>query len=146
MKSRLLRLSWVGAVATLLISGAGCSLFSPEDYDSSYFFIAEVTNIDAPESFSYGDPLSIQIGGYLGPNLCYKLDWIDKVRSPNRLDITVQGVYDSGGHGYCFTAVSGFDQTIVIPPPKLSPEFTIVVHQPDGSTLEHTVTVKESQD
>lgn len=142
MNPRLLRLVWAGAVVGLLLSGAGCSLFSTEDDDSSYFFIAEVLELEAPDVVDSGEALNIRISGYLGPTLCYKLDRIEMTQRSDRLDITVHGQYDHGVNGICLTALSYFDEVILIAPPTFSHDFTIVIHQPDGSTLEHTVVME----
>ena len=112
------------------------------------FFIAEVTFFEAPDSITYDDPLSIRIRGYLGPTLCYKLDRIELTRRANTLDITVHGLYDHGIHGICLTALSYFDEEILIAAPVTTSDlvdFDITIHQPDGSTLEHTVSIGPNQ-
>lgn len=133
--------------AVLLVFGSGCSLFDSED-EFPKFFIAEVTFFEAPDSINYEDTLSIQIGGYLGPNLCYQLDRIELIRRTNMLDITVHALYDHGESGICLTAGSSFEEEILVAAPITisdQHDFTIAVHQPDGSTFEHTVNIVPNQ-
>lgn len=141
MDNHLIKSVFAIASAVLMFSISGCSSVSVDD-EFPQFFIAEVDMLEAPGVIDRWEMLTIRIAGTLGPTLCYQLDYIEMIRRVNMLDLTVHGKLEGQA---CFDAFSVFDELILITPPILSPDFTIVIHQSDGSTLEHVVIVEENQ-
>jgi hypothetical protein len=110
-------------------------------------FVVRVDSVIAPSQIGGGDTLTIKLHGVIGPNLCYRFKEFVAVRTEARLELTVLGeVPDLRGKG-CPTALAELrddnhrlGKPFVIGPPIVDP-FSIVVHQPDSTTLEKVVRV-----
>ncbi len=126
-----------------LAVGLTCS--SPEAPPTT--FIVQIDSVLVPSSVEPDEPTMLKLFGIIGPNLCYRFKGFEAEKTNSRLDLTVFGIVPDLMNLRCAAAISvlrGEDHSqgkeyFVAPP--LSDPFLVVIHQPDGSTLEKTIRV-----
>lgn len=106
-------------------------------------FVVHVDTVEAPASVRFEAPLSLRFQGVIGPDLCHHFERFDAVQTESRLDLTVIGRYDNPG-GVCPTALAELRGREYVKPPPHADPVRVVVHQPDGSTLELQVQVTDA--
>ena len=134
----LVLLALMGVLA-LSAALASCSLiFGPDAHIE--LFRVEVDSLRVAQSPVVGDTLRIAFYGFIGPNGQYSFAYFEASREPYRLDITVWGkrVDDGGPHHDAEVHLRGREYALAS---LHAGDLLIVVHQPDGVTLEYVVNV-----
>jgi len=124
------------SIALLLLSslsGLGCNATGL----TTRQFVARVDSISAPDTIAATSTLRFQVWGTLGPDLCSRLESVEKRRFAGGIELRFRGARTSGGNCAQMPAALRYEETIT--PPIVDP-FTIRVLQPDGaSPLERQV-------
>jgi hypothetical protein len=102
-------------------------------------FIIEVDSLQAPVTISRDEPLEIQFYGTIGPDLCYVFDRFAAEQTNTRIDLRLWGRHEVLPDRLCPLAISELGGRAFVKPPPHEDTVTIVVHQPDDSTLERVV-------
>lgn len=104
-------------------------------------FVVRVDSISAPDSITPTEALTVRFWGNLGPDLCSRLDRVDKHRFAGGIELRFHGVRATGG-GDCLQMPAALQHDEMVAPPLENP-FTIRVLQPDGvPPLERQVRVR----
>lgn len=124
-------------ILTLL---AGCSLISDSGPEIDSFIIA-VDGITAPDTMRVGDTLTVYLDGFIGPDGCYYFSHFEETLTPSSADLTVWGRHRLGG--LCTDALVYLDGRPWSVRTEHSGTYRIRIVRPDGSALDHSVTVVE---
>lgn len=119
--------------AGILFSHACDGIAGPDHED----FVVRVDSLQVVSAGSATDSLRIRLFGVVGPDGCHALQRIDADAVTEMLEITVYG-RRKVGDATCTQLEVRLDEIVSAPPPWVPP-FSIIVHQPDGSTLRHEV-------
>ena len=126
-------------VGTILLMGTlAAAACNPFGIGTERFIIA-VDSLSAPESVATGDTLVARFWGRIGPDLCSRLDRVDRGRGPHLVTLRFHGVRREEGD--CAQMLALLDHEETVAPPLYDP-FTIRVLQPDGTSLEKEVRVR----
>lgn len=117
----------------VLLATTGCDPFEAEE------FVVQVDSITGPASVSSTETLTVRFWGRLGPDLCSRLDRVDRDRTPDALELRFHG--ERSMDGGCPQMPAILDHQEEIAPPFGDP-FTVRVSQPDGALLEKVVRVR----
>jgi hypothetical protein len=129
MRPRLLLLA---ALATL----AGCSSTTSPATRS---FVIRVDSLTGFNAVSGGIAAQQFVWARVGPNGCYRFTGFDVTRAGSQIDVTARGENLSDPGANCTGAIVELrGEPLRLEPPIPRP-LTIVVHQPDGSTLTRQV-------
>jgi hypothetical protein len=127
-------LAWL-VFLSLIIADCASDMQGPERV-----FVIRVQRVEAPESIAPDQPLPLAFHGMIGPDLCHVFDRFEALQSASRLDLTLHGRFEGGGA--CAQAISELrGRQFVKSPPHAGTEVLVVVHQPDGSTLQTSVQI-----
>jgi hypothetical protein len=121
-----------------LLTFAACTL--PSDPDPVGFMV-RVDSFHAPAALALTDTLRLKLFASIGPDDCHDLDRIDVARTASTVAVAVYGLHTNAG--FCLARPSrlhGWEHKV---PPPFPEDFTVEVHQPDGSRLSRTVRVAE---
>ncbi len=103
-------------------------------------FVIRVDAVEAPPSVGRDAPLSLRFQGVIGPVLCPRFVRFDALQTTTRVELTLIGRFENPG-GACPTALAELRGREYIKAPPHADSVQVVVHQPDGSTLELEVKV-----
>jgi len=134
----------LGTVA-LVGGGAGCSMFTNADDESSPTVEQDVATVDsvyAPAHIAASDTLSLRLTGTVGPNGCHSFDGFDVERADDQLTITPVVEHRTGQ--MCTQAIVPLDETYAAAPPFTEGTLIVVVPQPDRPDV--TVAVEVTGD
>ena len=134
MTRRLSLLAIVAAATTAVTAAAaaGCSLVTGPRTRS---FVIRVDSLTGHTAFPGALAAEQLVWANVGPNGCYRFVRFDVARSGARMDVTAVGEHTTGaGIGCTQAIVALYGEPLRIDPPIQRP-LTIVVHQPDGTTL-----------
>ncbi|MGM0668589.1 MAG: hypothetical protein ACQET1_02665 [Gemmatimonadota bacterium] len=132
--------SLTGVLCTLLLTGTlAVAACNPFDIGTERFIIA-VDTMSVPESVAAGDTLVARFRGWIGPDLCSRLDRVERDRGPHQITLRFRGARRVEGD--CAHMPALLDHAEAIAPPLEDP-FTIRVLQPDGTSLEREVRVRQ---
>jgi hypothetical protein len=139
----------IGALAAGLVGAAVMGLLGsctdgthPEYFAQRY--IIEVDSVSIPAALTAGDTLEARFWGYVGPNSCHAFEGFAVDHGPHRVDLTLWTKYFRRTGSGCAQALVFLDGEPYRYGPLPPGDFTLVVHQPDGSTLEYVVPVTGS--
>lgn len=130
--------AWLATALALLLvlgTGAGCSSLFGTD---AHHFVIGVDSISVPDTIAPNSTLTARFFGGIGPNGCYQLDRVERVRSAGVLELRFHG---TSTDGFCPQVPSYLDHVEEVLPPVEDP-FRIRVLQPDGPALEKVVRVR----
>lgn len=96
-------------------------------------FTIRVDSISGPTAVSGGIAAEQRLWGVVGAGGCTAFKALSTTRVPSRLDVTVIGEHVPGGACRQDTVTLG--GLVVRIEPIIPEDFSLVVHQPDGSTL-----------
>jgi hypothetical protein len=121
------------ALLALLV---GSLFLACDDQAPNSTFVIDVERIEAPATLPSGESFEIRLHGTIGPDLCHGFDRYDTRRTQHGIEITAIGRRERGAQ-VCATAIAALrgEPPIVVTRPFVGP-FRVVVHRPDGSTLE----------
>lgn len=102
-------------------------------------FVVRVDSISAPDAIAATTPLTIRVWGVLGPDLCSRLDQVERQRSAGSIELRFRGERTGGGNCPQMPAPLRYEETIL---PPFEDPFTIRVLQPDGTPVEREVRVR----
>lgn len=122
------------ATWTLIVGFSACTGGGP-----AVHFIVPVDEITAPDTVAQGDTLTVRFSGTIGPDLCSRLERVERHRAPGLLELTFHGERPDGGN--CLQMPAALDYVEKVAPP-LEDSLTIRVLQPDGGRLEKVVRAK----
>jgi hypothetical protein len=130
-RRRLLLIAALAAGGTL--GGCSASTTSP----SSRSFVIRVDSLTGFTAVSGGVAARQLVWARVGPNGCHRFAGFDVARSGSQMDVTARGELTPGDN--CYQVVVELrGEPLRLDPPIPRP-LTIVVHQPDGSTLTRQV-------
>lgn len=117
---------------------SACSLLWTDGEPDAHYFTARVDSVSVPSTVRATDTLTVSLHGWIGSNGCFSFERFEAERSPAQLKLSVIGsVVDAQA---CPAVMVPIPSEYKVAPPLEGP-FSIVVRQPDGSTLERTVEV-----
>jgi hypothetical protein len=119
---------FIGVVTALIVMACR----SVTDAEPSEFTI-RVDSISGPTAVSGGIAWEQRLWGVVGPAGCTSVKEVRTTRVPSTMDVTVIGEHLSGAA--CLPGTVALDGLSVRLEPIIPPDFSLVVHQPDGSTL-----------
>jgi hypothetical protein len=100
-------------------------------------FVVRVDSISGPTAVSGGIAAEQRLWGTVGPAGCAAFKELRTTRVPSQMDVTVIGDrVDAACASGATTTLNGL--VVQIEPPILG-NFLLVVHQPDGSTLQRSI-------
>jgi hypothetical protein len=100
-------------------------------------FVVRVDSISGPTAVSGGIPAQQRLWGTVGPAGCTAFKELRTTRLPSQMDVTVIGErVDGACASGAPTALNGL---VVQIEPLILGNFLLVVHQPDGSTLQRSI-------
>lgn len=137
--TRSLVLAILGAFS---LGGASCSDGTRPEYFAQRYII-EVDSVSVALSIAAGDTLVARFWGYVGPNSCHAFEGFEADPQPHRVDLTLWTKYFRRIGAGCVEESVYLDGVAYRQGPLAAGEFTLVVHQPDGSTLDVVVPVAE---
>ena len=126
MSNRLLKLA-CGFIATIF---AACTS-STESVSSE--FIARVDSVSGPTAVSGGIAAEQHLWGTVGPKGCTIFKEVRSTRVASTMDVTVIGEHVAGAT--CSSGSVSLNGLDVHIEPLILNDFSLVVHQPDGSKL-----------
>jgi len=104
-------------------------------------FVIRVDSISAPETIAAAETLRVRFRGRIGPDLCSRLERVEKGHGPGILEVRFHGERTRPSGTDCLDMLALLEHEEQVPPPLDDP-FTIRVLQPDGSRLEKIVRVQ----
>ena len=133
-------------LATLFLASlaiAGCGGDDPSDVQKvEVEYQISVGNIEVPSTISPNEPLPVRIYGFIGPNSCYRFDREETIEEEGLFDLTFFGIQDKSPGIQCLAVLIEWKgREFVKQPPHTNP-VKVVVHQPNGETIEETVLVE----
>lgn len=132
--------SLAGVIGIILLTGTvAAAACNPFGIETERFTIA-VDSMSAPESVAAGDTLVARFRGWIGPDLCSRLDRVERDRVPHQITFRFRGARRVEGD--CAQMPALLDHAETIAPPLEDP-FTIRVLQPEGTSLEREVRVRQ---
>ena len=102
-------------------------------------FVIGVDSISGPTAVSGGAPFELRLWGTIGPDECHSLIAVRTTRADARLDVTAIGQSFTRGGGLCRPLRQEMRGAVLRVDPPVPDPFTVIVHQPDGSTLTRTI-------
>jgi hypothetical protein len=127
-------------LATALAALSACSEGTyPEFFSQRY--VIEVDSLRAPTSLTAGDTLEVLFWGYVGPNSCHAFEGFETELATHRVDLTLWTKYYRRTNTSCAQELVFLEGVSYRVGPLPAGSYAVVVHQPDGSLLEHTVEV-----
>lgn len=130
------RAAILAVTAGAAIAGsAACNPFEP----GPERFVVRVDSIAMPDTVGVSEVLRARVFGVLGPDLCSRLDRVERGRAAGVLELRFHG--EREGDRNCLQQPALLDHVEEVPPPLQDP-FTLRVLQPDGSRLERVVRVR----
>ena len=130
----------VCAMAVLILfSGCGDDSAMPEDRLIPYQL--SVDRIEVPATVAADDSLRVRLHGYIGQDSRSWFDHMQVQESPSLYAMTAWGIRDeTPGRSAVLVVTQWYGAEFVKAPPHADP-VSVVFHQPDGTTIEHTVGV-----
>jgi hypothetical protein len=130
MPRRLTLLALLAAAASA--AAAGCSLVTGPRTESFVIRVDSLTGYTAfPGALAGEQP----VWAHVGPNGCHRFVRFEVARAGARMDVTAIGERTTGAGIACTQAIVAlYGEPLHVDPPIQRP-LTIVVHQPDGTTL-----------
>jgi hypothetical protein len=136
MRPRLRPLLALAAASATAAALGGCSLVTGP---STRAFVIRVDSLTGFDAVSGGVAARQLVWAHVGPNGCYRFAGFDVTRAGARMDVTARGEHTTGAGVGCTQAIVELrGEPLRLDPPIPRP-LTIVVHQPDGSTLTRQV-------
>lgn len=130
------RAAMLAVIAGAAIAGsAACNPFGP----GTDRFVVHVDSITMPGAVGVSEVLRARVFGVLGPDLCSRLDRVERGSAPGVLELRFHGEREGGRN--CLQQPALLDHVEEVQPPLQDP-FTLRVLQPDGSRLERVVRVR----
>ena len=123
-------------VLMLLLVLEGCGILIP--YEKH--FVVGVTSISAPDTVMVDETVLVLFEGWLGSDLCSRLDRGEKRSEEGLLELRFHGVRRVGG-GDCPQQPARLEYGEELAPPWGDP-FVIRVLQPDDTVLEKIIRVR----
>ncbi len=99
-----------------------------------------VDSIQAPEVISGVQPLNVVFYGDIGPSDCFSFSRFFTAQTADRLEVVAIGRYTTTGQ--CNPAEVILDGEQLEAAPPFTDPFTVVVYQPSGDSIVHTVRVQ----
>jgi hypothetical protein len=100
-------------------------------------FTVRVDSISGPTAVSGGAAWQQQLWGTVGPSGCTTFKELRTTRAATQMDVTVIGQrVDGAACGAGSALLNGLAVTVG---PTIATHFTLVVHQPNGSTLSRSI-------
>ncbi len=144
MTISLLRLFFIGTLIVFpavqfgfILALGGCSTGAESGVED---FIIKIDSLSRPGYAAIGDSVTIRLYGYIGPDGCYSFSHFEGYLQPLRLDLTVWGHHAESS--VCTQVMIYMDgQEYKFPITEMG-WFFINIHQPDGSVLKDSITIK----
>ena len=139
MKKNTFILLLVSIIGVAVISSTSCKKDDPAPTQEN--FVIQVDSIIHPDTIAFGDTLKILFYGLVGPDGCYQFqEWYNEF-DVGLIQITTKGVHYfnincAQGEVY----MDGFEYKLIGVPKG---DYTIKIVQPDNSTLDSPLNVKE---
>jgi hypothetical protein len=122
------------ALAIGIVAGVtGACLTAPADQP----FVIRVDSITGPTAVPAGVSTLQHVWGRVGPDGSYRFSGFSLTRSAVQLDVTVNGLHTPSGS--CAAGIVELGGETLRIDPIIPSVFTIVVHQPDGATLQRVL-------
>ncbi len=106
-------------------------------------FTIRVDSVRVPQSVRATDTITAKVWAFVGNNGCYSFDRFSTTRATDHEDVSAEGVHTVGVGVNCTDALVYMrGEPLTITPPFQSSPFRLLVHQPDGTTLNYAVTIQ----
>ena len=113
---------------------------STEPENKIEIFLIKVDKIEVSQFINLGDTLSILFFGTIGTNGGYSFDHFESTSNNNSLELKVWGQYKvANAQATVMVYLDGRKYKTV---PSNIGDFTISIHQPDGSSIKHIVKIQ----
>ena len=87
------------------------------------------------------DTLKISFLGTVGSDSCYKFDHFQGAKDTHQIDLVLWGRNSRTSNDVCPSGQILLNGTIFYDYPISSGEYTVVVHQPDGSIIQRSINI-----
>lgn len=123
----------------LLLAVSGCGTDEEPSYLVEYQIGMSSMEVIPPADAT--EPLVVRLTGIIGPDTRYRFDHADVVALPDRYEITLFGVRDDTPGQWAVLVLVEWSGREFRKQPPHGDSIRVVLHQPDGTTLEEVVEV-----
>lgn len=121
----------MGLLAVVLIAASCGDSLLPGTTE----FVIHIDSVTGPTAVSGGVAFESRLWGPVGPDGCWSFKELRTTRVPAQVDVTVIGQHVQDAGIACTEMPVGLNGVVLRVDPIIPSSFSIVVHQPDGSTL-----------
>jgi hypothetical protein len=131
------------SLAILIYCMQSCSLVGPgRPTITDALFRVKIDSVRLPTPMFFAeDTLKIAFWGNVGSDSCYKFDHFQGAKDTHQIDLVLWGRNSRTSNDVCPSGQIDLNGKIFFDYPVAQGDYTVVIHQPDGSIIQRTIHV-----
>ncbi len=125
------------------LAATGVSLFISCGDHHYVHYTVHVEHVDAPAAVASEDRFHVKLAGTLGPDGCHSFSHLRSMRGRDHVEVQAIGKRLVGDDVGCKDESVPLEAWLAVYPPYEGETFTVVVRQPDGTTTEQIVRIRD---